>query len=183
MYSSAIIPKHLFEQIDSSFFERTCLTISSINLFWMWLCIYFCWPGSRWLPYQEVLIEPGHSHSTVWKVVLDCHYCHYLWNLILGLLEKRSPFLWISEARKSSWTKRLDNCVFSFQIVSLENDNQDQADIVLECYRCFRLWIFPHLCALFLRFEAYVPPPPQHLSLVGPAYFKNLLNENKKLPR
>ena len=43
--------------------------------------------------------------------------------------------------------------VFSFQIVSLEKDNQDQADIVLECFRCFRLWIFSHLCVLFLRFE------------------------------
>ena len=57
-------------------------------------------------------------------------------------IQKLSLFLWNSEARKSSWTKRLDNCVFSFQIVSLEKDNQDQADIVLECFRCFRLWIF-----------------------------------------
>ena len=31
-------------------------------------------------------------------------------------------------------------------------DNPDQANIVLE-YFCFRLWIFPHLCVLFLRFE------------------------------
>ena len=50
-------------------------------------------------------------------------------------------------------TKRLENCVFSFQIVSLKKDNQDHADTVLECFRFFRLWIFPHLCVLFLRFE------------------------------
>ena len=39
----------LSERIDSSFFVRTCLTISSINSFWMSLCIYLCWPDSRWL--------------------------------------------------------------------------------------------------------------------------------------
>ena len=41
----------------------------------------------------------------------------------------------------------------AFQIVSLEKDNQDQADIALECFRCFRLRIFPHLCVLLLWFE------------------------------
>ena len=30
---------------------------------------------------------------------------------------------------------------------------KDQADIELECFRCFHLWIFAHLCVLFLRFE------------------------------
>ena len=67
------------------------------------------------------------------------------------------------------------NCVFSFQIVSLEKDNQDQADTVMECFRCFRLGIFPHLCALFLRSEhqiqfteTHAPPLPSLPSVVGP---------------
>ena len=41
----------------------------------------------------------------------------------------------------------------SFQILTVEKNNQDQANIELECFRCFRLWIFPYLCVLFLRFE------------------------------
>ena len=65
VYSSAIIPKNLLERSDSSFFARTCLAISSINTFWMSLCIYLCRPGSRRPPYQDVLIEPGDSYSTV----------------------------------------------------------------------------------------------------------------------
>ena len=87
VYSSAIIPKNLLERSDSSFFARTCLAISSINTFWMSLCIYLCWPGSRWLPYQDMLTEPGHSYSTVWKVLLHCHYSRYLWKLIPDVLE------------------------------------------------------------------------------------------------
>ena len=35
------------------------------------------------------------------------------------------------------YAKYTKNCIFSFQIVSLEKDNQDQADIVLECFPCF----------------------------------------------
>ena len=42
-----------------------------------------------------------------------------------------------SEARKGSRTKRLDNYVFSFQIVSLEKDIQDQADITFLDFSSF----------------------------------------------
>ena len=49
--------------------------------------------------------------------------------------------------------KVLEPIVFSFQIISVEKNNEDLADIVLECFRYFRLWIFPHLCEFFLRFE------------------------------
>ena len=42
--------------------------------------------------------------------------------------------------------------VFFSQIVSVEKNNQDQPDIVIECFCCFCLWIFHHLCVLFLRF-------------------------------
>ena len=34
----------------------------------------------------DVLID-GRSYSKVWKIVLDCHYRHYLWKLIIGVLE------------------------------------------------------------------------------------------------
>ena len=49
VYSSAIIPKNLLERIDSSLFVWTCLGISSMNSFWMWLCTYLCRSDSRWL--------------------------------------------------------------------------------------------------------------------------------------
>ena len=58
------------------------------------------------------------------------------------------------KARKSSWTKFSNpnpNCIFSFQIVSVEKNKQDQADIVLDWFHCFRFWIFLRLCSWHLK--------------------------------
>ena len=79
--------------------------------------------------------------------------CQFPFYALCKTYKKLSPFLRNSEVRKSSWTKRLENCVFSFQITSVEKNNQDQVDIVLEWFCCFCLWIFPYLCVFFLRFE------------------------------
>ena len=43
-----------------------------------------------------MLTEPGHSCSIVRKVVLDCNYRHYLWKLILDVLENEYTPLFLS---------------------------------------------------------------------------------------
>ena len=47
----------------------------------------------------------------------------------------------------------LATAFFLSKFFHCKKDNQYQTGIVLECFRCFRLTIFPHLCVLFLRFE------------------------------
>ena len=96
MYSSAIIPKNLFERIGSSFFARSCLAISSINSFWCHYAYTYAAQAQDDFPYQDLLIEPGHSYPTVWKVVLDCHYRHYFSKLILGVLKNEYTTLLLS---------------------------------------------------------------------------------------
>ena len=51
LFDISMYSQLLFQKMYSN------LAISSINLFWMALCIYSCWP------YQDVLIEPGNCYS------------------------------------------------------------------------------------------------------------------------
>ena len=113
------------------------------------LCALDCCWSTNASKYYFQQLKPLRD-ITFLHIMLCCQFPFYA---LCQTYKKLSPFLRNSEARKSSWTKRLENCVFSFQIISVEKNNEDQVDIVLEWFCCFCLWIFPYLCVFFLRFE------------------------------